>query len=88
MIMLTEGELFVPPLSRCTLIPTTVDDVLEGPHSFFVTISDITPDGALTVGTPSITEVTIIDLNSKSMNTTCYLTEYGNVVTKRLHVFP
>ena len=42
---------------------TTIDDVLEGDHSFFVTISDIRPDGALTVRSPAITEITINDLN-------------------------
>ena len=65
MLSFSAGATF--PLTDCASIPTATDDVLEGDHSFFVTISDITPDGAVMVGSLSITEVTINDLNGKSM---------------------
>ena len=54
-----EGSTF--PLSNCITIPTTADDVFEGNHTFSVSISDIRPDGALTMVTPTETIVTIID---------------------------
>ena len=65
MLSFSTGDPF--PLMSCASIPTATDDVLEGDHSFFVTISDITPDGAVMIGSPSMTEVTINDLNGKSM---------------------
>ena len=84
MITFNEGDSLATTLSGCASIPTTVDDVLEGPHSFFVNISDIRPDGALTVDTPDITEVTINDLNGNSINTTCYLTVHTMFLSKDL----
>ena len=86
MITFNEGDSLATTLSGCASIPTTVDDVLEGPHSFFVNISDIRPDGALTVGTPDITEVTINDLNGK-LNQYYMLSHCTyNVFIKRLNV--
>ena len=49
------------PLSDCATIPTTTDDVFEGDHAFFVSISDIRPDGAVIIDTPANHTVTITD---------------------------
>ena len=51
-----------PDATMGSLMVDIIDDMaIEGPHSFTVTIMSVAMDSAVMIGTPSSTEVSIMD---------------------------